>query len=45
LLRGNRAVQALIPIRWEDLLNQSLVWLHGNVLRKRCGGDVLRMPA
>jgi len=32
LLRGNRAVQALIPIRWEDLLNQSLVWLHDNVL-------------
>ncbi len=32
MLRGNRDVQALIPIRWEDLLNQSLVWLHGNVL-------------
>jgi small-conductance mechanosensitive channel len=32
LLRGNRAVQALIPIRWEDLLTQSLVWLHTNVL-------------
>jgi small-conductance mechanosensitive channel len=32
LLRGNRAVQALIPIRWEDLLDQSLGWLQANVL-------------
>jgi small-conductance mechanosensitive channel len=32
LLRRNQSVQTLIPVRWDELLSQSLVWLHDNVL-------------
>jgi small-conductance mechanosensitive channel len=32
LLRGNQAVQALIPLNWQDLLDQGGAWLRANVL-------------